>query len=142
MEQSMTKLTSIDRKACSVLRDALQAAVSGVAEQYGVSINVGNASYSSNEVTFKTSAAIISADGIAETETRSDLKRFYPAMVDHVFTSRGTEYKVVGYRYKASKNRWMAERTRDGKTFVGPDSWVKFDEDTGAPRQPADLTIA
>jgi hypothetical protein len=135
MEQSMPKLTTIDRKTCGILRTAMQAALKSVAEEYGASIIVGHASYNGTEVKFKTTVSVVGEDGVIETETRADLKRFYPAMVDHVFMSRGIEYKVTGFKYRAPKNRWEIERTRDGKGFIAPDGLVGFDIATGAPRQ-------
>ena len=63
------KVTNFDKPTIKAIRQAMDQALATVADEYGITINTGNARFSGNEVTFKVKANTVdSATGNAITK--------------------------------------------------------------------------
>ena len=121
----MTEL--IDKKTCQVLRKELQRVIEE-SKDYGslnnqFDIKVGNASFDSQEVTFKLTLRLKDA----ESKYSMDLNRYadlYNVVPQKVADVHGIKYKLVGYRVKARKQPFIVLNLTNNKEYL-------FTEDLG-----------
>ena len=121
----MTEL--IDKKTCQVLREELQRVIEESKDYDSLNkqfdIKVGNASFDSQEVTFKLTLRLKNA----ESKESMDLNRYanlYDVVPQKVADVHGIKYKLVGYRVKARKQPFIVLNLTNNKEYL-------FTEDMG-----------
>lgn len=125
-------ITVIERSTCQMLRPELEAALQSVATKYGVSISLGSASFSPDNVTFKLIVAVKSASGDAMTKEASDFKMFCnmygmkPSDLHREFTYGGNRYKLLGCKPRSSRFPIIALKLATNQRFKLPDDMVKL----------------
>ena len=87
-------------------------------------INVGNCKYSGGEATYQVKIVLKGR----KTREQQDLE--YYAKLDGIDTTaiaklQGEDMKVIGYKSRARKNKWILQRLRDGAEFVCNDHVAK-----------------
>lgn len=106
----------IDRPLLRALNADMEEALKAVAEKHGVSIDVGNASFTSQNATFKVQVAVIGKGGVADTREAQDFRIFassYGLSADDLgqtFPYGGKEYTIVGLSRKSSKYPIVCKR--------------------------------
>ena len=105
----MTNITTFDRTNLKTLRSDIEAAVAAVGSAHGISLTLGSARFSSNNVTMKLEGSIIS-NGTVKTKGAIALDRFYPKLVGKVVKmSNGKKGKVIEYHSRKSKFPFIVE---------------------------------
>jgi len=117
----------IDKKTCQVLRNELQRIIEESKDYDSLNnqfdIKVGNASFDSQEVTFKLTLRLKNA----ESKESMDLDRYadlYNVEPQKVADVHGIKYKLVGYRVKARKQPFIVLNLTNNKEYL-------FTEDMG-----------
>mgnify|MGYP003123371727 FL=1 len=117
----------IDKKTCQVLRNELQRIIEESKDYDSLNnqfdIKVGNASFDSQEVTFKLTLRLKNA----ESKESMDLDRYadlYNVVPQKVADVHGIKYKLVGYRVKARKQPFIVLNLTNNKEYL-------FTEDLG-----------
>jgi len=130
----MNKITTLDRATVKALRGSLETALKTIETQFGISVNVGNASFTSENVTFKVNLAVVGAsDNVMTKEATAytQLASFYgldPNWLFKTFTNPNApndSYKVLGLKTGRGKYPIIAQRVRDGKQFKFQESALK-----------------
>jgi len=125
-------MKSFDRATVRETRSRLQAALDTVAKELGCQIQVGNASFSGPNCTFKVECAVVGKDGTAQTQETTDFKALAtryglsPDDLGKVFTTGGHEYRVAGLKPKSHRYPIVAVRVKDDKTYKFPADVVKL----------------
>ena len=121
----MTEL--IDKKTCQVLREELQRVIEESKDYDSLNnqfdIKVGNASFDSQEVTFKLTLRLKNV----ESKYSMDLDRYadlYDVVPQKGADVHGIKYKLVGYRVKARKQPFIVLNLTNNKEYL-------FTEDLG-----------
>lgn len=121
----MTEL--LDKKTCQVLRKELQRVIEESKDYDSLNkqfdIKVGNASFDSQEVTFKLTLRLKNV----ESKYSMDLDRYadlYNVEPQKVADVHGIKYKLVGYRVKARKQPFIVLNLTNNKEYL-------FTEDLG-----------
>jgi len=110
----------------------LQAALDTVAAELGYQIQVGNASFSGSQCTFKVECAVVGEDGMAQTREATDFKAraalygLSPDDLGKVFTNGGERFRVTGLKPKSRKYPIVAVRVKDDKGYKFPADMVKL----------------
>tara|TARA_E500000178_G_scaffold345333_1_gene395013 strand:+ start:684 stop:1079 length:396 start_codon:yes stop_codon:yes gene_type:complete len=117
----------IDKKTCQVLRNELQRIIEESKDYDSLNnqfdIKVGNASFDSQEVTFKLTLRLKNA----ESKESMDLNRYadlYNVEPQKVADVHGIKYKLVGFRVKARKQPFIVLNLTNNKEYL-------FTEDLG-----------
>ena len=117
----------IDKKTCQVLRNELQRIIEESKDYDSLNnqfdIKVGNASFDSQEVTFKLTLRLKNA----ERKESMDLNRYadlYNVEPQKVADVHGIKYKLVGFRVKARKQPFIVLNLTNNKEYL-------FTEDLG-----------
>lgn len=104
-------ITQFDKSNIRALRIELNAAMQSVSDKYGVKIHAGNASFSSNEVTFKVKLNILNENGLALTQNAENFELVKDAnglshlSIGDSVTLSGASYILSGFNNRASKNQ-------------------------------------
>lgn len=99
----------ITRPLLRQLQADMDEALKAVAQKHGVSIEVGNASFTSQNATFKVQVAVTGKGGVADTREAQDFRIFAtsygltPDDLGQTFPYGGKEYTIVGLSRKSSK---------------------------------------
>jgi hypothetical protein len=121
-------INSFDRSTVVLIANDIQSALAKVANQYGVNIKVGNASFSPTNFTTKITVSTISKDGTVMGKEASDFDRyaFMFGITDYKvgdeFEFRDETYKIVGMLPRSKKYPVLAKSVSSGKTFKFPAS--------------------
>jgi len=105
----MKKVKQFDKANLKMLRVEMNKELQSVAKKYGITIDVGNASFSSNEVTFKVNANTVESDGTVitkESQSWDRHKGFYNLShlnVGDTITIQGSPYTLSGFNTRARK---------------------------------------
>lgn len=116
-------IQSIDRSTCRLLRDKINESLQELAQELGVTIEAGNASFTNSNVTFKVNIATKNEDGSVNTKEAEDFRRYAaryglkPDDLGREFTSNGKRFKITGAKPRASRYPILAERIPDGKGY-------------------------
>lgn len=111
-----------DRATVRQYRQLIETVLKPLGEKLGVSISVGNASFTANNVRFKLEVAKVAATGEvisndAESFSYNATKYgLQPSDLNREFTLRGTTYKIVGCKPRSWK-RPILVADRRGKIF-------------------------
>lgn len=109
----MTKIIKFDKPTLRNLRDDINLALASVADDYGIKLSAGNASFMADNVSFKLQGTIIGDDGVAKTQERIDLETFHSSLVDLPITlSNGAKGKVVGYSRRSRKYPFLVDTNK------------------------------
>lgn len=124
----------INRTTLKNLRQALNSAVKDVADEFEVSIQFGNATFTPNgtDATFKVEVLAKMADGSVFNPLEEDFKKYafmYGLSAEdfgkEFSTWDGNTYKICGLKRRAHKYPILAKDKRNGKTFKFPANTVK-----------------
>ena len=112
----MTQITRFNRATAKSLRPTLQEALAAVAAEYGIDIEVKGARFSDTSCTYKLQCSVIGEEGEVKTPEARALELYHPELVNQLCLM--DEYKIVGFRTRASKRPLIIERLSDGKKFT------------------------
>ena len=119
-------IKQFDRKNLKALRQDMNAALAAIEAQYGIKIHVGNASFSDNEVTFKTKCNTIGEGGKAQTKEANQWKLYAElngvgqfSVGDRV-TIQGQVFTIEGWNTRAKKSPVMIKDVATGKSYKCP----------------------
>jgi hypothetical protein len=119
-------IQQFDRKNLKALRQDMNAALKAIEAQYGIQINVGNASFSDNEVTFKTKCNTIGEGGKAQTKEANQWKLYAELngvgqfSVGDRITIQGQVFTIEGWNSRAKKAPVMIKDIATGKSYKCP----------------------
>ena len=119
-------IQQFDRKNLKALRQDMNAALKAIEAQYGIQINVGNASFSDNEVTFKTKCNTIGEGGKAQTKEANQWKLYAELngvgqfSVGDRITIQGQVFTIEGWNTRAKKAPVMIKDVATGKSYKCP----------------------
>jgi hypothetical protein len=129
-------IQTINRDVIRMLRAELELALAAVGEKHGIKINVGNASFTSSNVTFKVEAAIIGEGGVVINKEAAAFKALavsyglLPDDLGKTFTtyaygggSKAPTYEIIGAAPRSFKFPILGKRA-DGKIFKFPPNTV------------------
>lgn len=122
----------MDRQNAKVLAQDMLAALESVAQKHGVKFSQKSGNYTGTTLTLRIEAAILNADGVAETRERKDytlycnLYDLKPEWLDATFPANGTTYQIVGLNTRKHKNPVLAKRTDNGKIYIFPADIIKL----------------
>ena len=106
----MTKVTKFDKPTLRALRPELNAALAAVGAKHGISITIGNGSYTGENATFKLELALLGSDGKAESKELVALKECYPELVNKQVTlNRGSTGRIIGYNPRAHQYPFLVK---------------------------------
>ena len=124
------KINVIDRSTAIQLGNEFEAALSKLANSYGLTVQLKSRKFGSSTFSAKLEVATVGTRGIAETkEARAyaqlaGIKGFKKNLGD-TFTSRGVAYIVTGYNTRAHRMPIQAKRVGDGAPFKFTEGVVK-----------------
>ena len=104
------KVNQFDKPTIKAIRMAMDNALAQVANEYGITINTGNARFSGNEVTFKVKANTVDASGSANTKEAQmfDLYKTGEGIghlnVGDTINLQGKSFILKGYNTRARKS--------------------------------------
>ena len=119
-------IKQFDRKNLKALRQDMNAALKAIEAQYGIQINVGNASFSDNEVTFKTKCNTLGEGGKAQTKEANQWKLYAELngvgqfSVGDRITIQGQVFSIEGWNTRAKKSPVMIKEVATGKSYKCP----------------------
>ena len=122
-------ITQFDRATCRMVSQAIEKAVQGVAEEFGIGIRRGRGTFSGPTFTMKLECGI-KENGEVLTKEAQDFKQLAsayglkPTDLGRTFCLRGNSYKIVGLKARSTKYPILVERA-DGKRFKQDESTVK-----------------
>ena len=105
------KVTQFDKHTIKAIRMAMDQALANVANEYGITINTGNARFSGNEVTFKVKANTV--DGATGTAITKEAQMFdvykHAEGIGHLNVGdtvilQGKAFILKGYNTRARKS--------------------------------------
>ena len=114
----MSKINQFDRQTLRALRVDLDAAMATIASKYGIQLNAGNISFTSDTATIKVAAGIIKNGTVVtpEAKTFDQYKRLVGLGHLNVGDSiqlQGKSYTIAGYKPR-SKNAVVVQRAGRG----------------------------
>ena len=121
-------IEQIDRNNIKSIRNAISNALKEVEEEYGLTIRVGNISYSLNEANVKVKVSVgTDTTQIARNEWDRGCRRFSltPEMFGKEFYYMAGLYKIVGIKTRSRKYPVLAQSMRNGKVFKMSDYVVR-----------------
>lgn len=104
------KVQQFDKPTIKAIRLAMDNALAQVAQEYGITINTGNARFSGNEVTFKVKANTVGEGGQVNTkeaqqfELVKGLHGLDHLSVGDTVTLQGQEFTLKGFNTRARKS--------------------------------------
>ena len=105
------KVQQFDKPTIKAIRQAMDQALAQVANQYGITINTGNARFTGNEVTFKVKANTV--DGATGNAITKEAQTFelvkHQEGIGHLsvgdtVTLQGKEFTLKGFNTRARKS--------------------------------------
>lgn len=119
----MADITGIDRVTARKLGAEVEAALSAVAEKYGLTVEVRGSSFTNSEYKPKVTLKIEGADK-ASFERYAELYGLNADDFGAVLTLRGEQFRVEGINTRAPKYAIRIARVKDGKGFKAPTETV------------------
>jgi len=119
-------ITQIDRSVCRLLRERLDISLKALAEELGVEIEAGNASFNGSNATFKLKISTKNNDGTVNSKEAEDFKMYAfrwglkPEDLNKEVIINGETYRISGAKPRSSKYPILAEQltgSRAGTTF-------------------------
>ena len=126
-------IEEFDRPTIRDLRVSIDKALESVAEEFGIGIKTGSASYSPTEVTIKLSCGVKNDKGAVETRERQDFRTNAKLVglsaddLDFEFSHiTGERYRIVGMKPRSTKYPIVCLRVNDMKRFKFPVETIQF----------------
>lgn len=119
-------IKQFDKKNLKNLREDMNQVLKAIELQYGIQIHVGNASYSDNEVTFKTKCNTIGQTGKPQTKEANQWKMYADLngvgqfSVGDRITIQGEVFTIEGWNSRARKSPVMIQNINTGKNYKCP----------------------
>ena len=116
------KIKELDRSTVKYIGKRLETAVTPLAEELGVAIDVGNCTFQASNCKFQLKVSVLGSDGEAMTEEsesfRSNARLFglEPDDLGKEFVFRGQSYTICGLKPKSRKYPVIA-RSGNGKDY-------------------------
>jgi hypothetical protein len=104
----MSKINQFDRQSLRALRADLDSAMATIANKYGIQLNAGNISFTSDTATIKVAAGIIK-NGTAMTAEAKSFEQYKNLVglgafkVGDSINIQGKQYTITGYKPRSSK---------------------------------------
>jgi hypothetical protein len=113
-----TPITTMDAKAAKLLSKATSDALQAVAEQFGVTVQVGGGSFDPTAGTFKPKV-IFAESGGAQREWARWAELFGLLVEDFgaEFTAQGRRFRITGVNTRAKRMPINCEEISTGRTF-------------------------
>ena len=124
-------IKQFDKKTLQALRQDMNHVLKAIELQYGIQIHVGNASYSDNEVTFKTKCNTLSEQGTAITKEAqnwplyAELNGVSQFKVGDRITLQGKVFTIEGWNTRARKSPVMIKELGTNKSYKCPVTTLK-----------------
>ena len=124
----MSKINQFDRQSLRALRVDLDSAMAAIATKYGIQLNAGNISFTSDTATIKVAAGIIKNGTVMTAEAKSfdQYKRLVGLSAFNVGDSiniQGKQYTITGYKPRSKSAVCVS---RDGRGFKVSVDMVKM----------------
>lgn len=125
------KVTSIDRQTIRMINAEVDSALQAIGEKYGLSMKMGNSTFSHTNFTTKYTASVKDSSGVAVTPEAQDWDRFahrhgITAKVGDTFTTpQGDTYTIMGWKHRSHKYPILAS-SRNGKVYKFTVRAVKY----------------
>ena len=124
----MSKINQFDRQSLRALRVDLDSAMAAIATKYGIQLNAGNISFTSETATIKVAAGIIKNGTVMTAEAKSfdQYKRLVGLSAFNVGDSiniQGKQYTITGYKPRSKSAVCVS---RDGRGFKVSVDMVKM----------------
>lgn len=109
---------------CNQIRDELNKVLPDIGKKLGISLKMGNGSYTHSTATLKVEAAVLTPDGEAQTKEAIAFKQFAtsyglkPTDLGREFSTMTGTYKIVGLATRSWKMPILA--TQNGKMYKFP----------------------
>lgn len=120
MNKEFVATATLNREVFKKLRPEISEAIKEIGDKYGVTLKVGNASFSQIEGKFQLHVSMKDEDGLEPEERsfklRAHLLGLDPNWLGKTFWSNGSMFKIIGLNLKARKNTVLLEQ--DGRTRV------------------------
>ena len=106
-------------------------ALKAVALKHGIQFSQKSGSFSGTHATFKIEAAVVTANGVAETAERTSYIAFchqyglHKEWLDKTFIHGTDTFTIIGLNTRKSKNPVMCKSSHNGKTYIFPPLTVK-----------------
>ena len=116
----MSKINQFDRQSLRALRVDLDTAMATIAAKYGVQLNAGNISFTSETATIKVNACVIRNGTVVTKEAQAfeqykGIEGLEAFSVGDSVQLGGKQYVIAGYKARSSKNPVCV--SRDGRTY-------------------------
>ena len=108
-------ISSFDKATCRAIRIDLQKVLDAYAAKQGITLTVGNMSFTSEAVSIKMEAKVIGGKGMREQKIDSALK--LQAMIDCLSLDVCSGKQLVGYNSRAYKMPYIYLQINTGKRF-------------------------
>jgi hypothetical protein len=130
-------MKSLDRDGMRRIREAVDAALVGVAKSLGVALYLGSGSFLAESGHFKLHVAVLGGeasddgeDALVKVEAltwkrHAEAYGFKPEDLGRKFYVGGTQYEICGLKTSRPRFPICAKRCKDGKMFKMPDFQVK-----------------
>lgn len=119
-------IKQFDKKTLQALRQDMNHVLKAIELQYGIKVHVGNASFTDNEVTFKTKCNTIGASGTAITKEAQNWKLYAELngvgqfSIGDRITIQGKVFTIEGWNTRARKSPVMIKEVGTGKNYKCP----------------------
>jgi len=123
-----TEITNLNKPTVKYIRERLRTAVKPLAEEFGVTIDLGSCTFSTSNCRFQLKLALLDSKGKPITEevdsfrNNAKLFGFDPDDLGKKFTLQGQSYTICGLKPKSRKYPVIA-RSDNGKNYKFP-CWV------------------
>jgi hypothetical protein len=120
-----TVIKQLDKPTVTYLRRRLKAALTPLAEELGVVIDLGHCTFQPSNCRFQLRIAVLDSNGTAITEEIESFKHnaklfgFEPADLGREFVFQGQPYTIFGFKPKSRKYPVIA-RSGNGKNYKFP----------------------
>ncbi|MCD4651295.1 MAG: hypothetical protein K8S56_05855 [Candidatus Cloacimonetes bacterium] len=117
-----TKITKLDKPTVKYIRERVKTAVSPLAEELGVMIDLGNCTFRTGNCRFQLKVAVLDPEGKPITEEMDSFRsnaKFFGFETDDLgkkVTVQGQSYTICGFNPKSSKYRIIAQ-SGNGKKY-------------------------
>ena len=130
------KITSINARNVTYLRDQIDAAIKKVGEEHGLLLSIGSIRYTATSFKTTLTVCVADADDAQVTENAKFKADFINSAAMFGFKqsdfgrefedAHGVRYKIVGLKPR-SRNALLAERISDGKLWkINPDTAKRY----------------
>ena len=120
------KIETINREQAQIIREILNSDLAPILEQYGLSLEIGNASFDSNSINFKNvRIALESAPSKNESALEQELEarktyNWRGGLLDttKIHKQGKRAFQLTGFKPKARKNCWVVTDLNTSDEFV------------------------